>query len=357
MTLFHELTVADIQPSTDHAVVVVFDVPSALTETFRFTPGQYLTLRADIDGEDVRRSYSLCSRPGEAPRVGIKKVEGGRFSTFANERLQVGDRLQVMPPSGRFVVDDEGEAPKHHVAFAAGSGITPIWSIFTYVLETRPQDRFTLIYGNRALSEVMFIDDLHAEKNKHLDRVRIIHCMSREAMDAPLFEGRIDGSKVVALSEAGLLEAADVDVAYVCGPGSMIDEVSAGLEKMGVPSDSVRAERFTAAGVPPAQAPALAEQAPGADAVAVEVVLDGHRRSFAWTKSGSVIEAAASAGIDLPWSCKGGMCSTCRCKVISGEAAMTVNYSLEPWELERGYMLACQAEPRSQKLVLDFDEQ
>lgn len=363
MATFHRLTVQSVDRETPDAVVVALEVPEALRDSFRFVPGQYLTFRVTIDGEEVRRSYSICAGPGETLRVGIKKVRGGRFSTFAHEHLAVNDTLDVMPPQGRFVVADQSASSEdgglHHVAFAGGSGITPILSILTYVLETRPQDRFTLFYGNRRLASVMFLDRLHQEKDKHLHRLQLFHALTNESVDAPLFQGRLDGEKVTDFFRVGLLRPDDVDVAYVCGPGSMIDEVTGSLKASGLAEERIRTERFTAkkGAEGPAPVSTEASQETEASAVWVDVQIDGVRRQFPVTGGEAVIDAAARAGVDLPWSCRGGMCSTCRCRVLEGEVDMLQNYSLEPWELDRGFVLACQAVPKSDRLVLDFDEQ
>ena len=358
MSTLHDLTVARVDRITPDAVAVAFELPEALAERFAFAPGQYLTLETELDGQKVRRSYSICSGPQDPLRVGIKKVEGGRFSTFAHERLEPGRTLRVMPPMGRFVVLDEPR-PLHHVAFAAGSGITPILAIAGHVLERRPDDRFTLFYGNRRMADVMFLEELHRLKDRYMGRLVLHHFLSRESSDVPFSRGRLDGAKIRALADARVVEPSDLDVAYVCGPGDMIDAVTEGLLEVGVPRDRVRFERFTPAGEPaPARVEASPAPAPsGAAEVEVEVRLDGVVRSFPLTGDEGVIEAASKAGVDVPWSCHGGMCSTCRCKLVEGEATMAVNYALEPWELERGYILACQARPKSARLVLDFDDQ
>lgn len=346
------MTIAEVERLTPDAVAIALSVPAAESERFAFVPGQFLTLEAEIDGERVRRSYSICSAPGHPLRVGIKKVEGGKFSTYANERLQQGMTIDVLPPDGRFTVV-EADRPLHHLGVAAGSGITPLLSILTHVLETRPQDRFTLLYGNRSMGSVMFLEAIHRLKDRFLDRLVIHHFLSRESTDLPLSRGRLDEEKIAALAKGRLLVLSEVDAAYVCGPGDMIDNITVGLEKAGLPRDRIRTERFTSAH-PGGPKPATSTRTEGTE---VEVRVDGVTRSFVIPPGGRLLDAASQAGIDIPWSCSGGMCSTCRCKLVDGKAEMALNYALEPWELERGYILACQALPKSERLVLDFDEQ
>lgn len=353
MSRFHTLQVKAVLRDTPDSVAVELAVPAELEAQFAFVPGQYLTLRTTVDGEDVRRPYSICSgRTEGALRVGIKKVAGGRFSTFANEELAAGDTLQVMPPTGHF----EWLAPPtegvRHLGFAAGSGITPILSIAKSVLEERPDDHFTLFYGNRTQASVMFLDALHDLKDRFMGRFRIVHLLTREATDVELLHGRLDRERVRALAEAGLFDPARTDVAYVCGPGEMIDEVERGLVELGVAKDRIRAERFTPA---PGTTPRKMVAIPTLQGAEVEAVLDGTRRAFTVQSDEDVIHAAARQGIELPYSCAGGMCCTCRCKVLEGEVDMAVNYSLEPWELEAGFVLACQSRAKTDRVVLDFD--
>lgn len=352
MSSLESLTVSSVERLTPDAVALCFDVPEARKDAFRFTPGQYLTLEADIDGAPVRRSYSICSLPGEPLKVGIKKVSGGKFSTFANEVVEAGTVLRALPPSGRFTVR-EADRALHHVGFAAGSGITPILSIIGHVLESRPDDRFTLFYGNRSLGQVMFIEAIHRLKDRFLDRLIVHHFLSRESTDLPHARGRLDAAKIATLVEGKLLEVDDMDAAYVCGPGDMIDAVTTGLSAAGIDEARVVSERFTSA-YPGGSAPAVSTRPEGTE---VEVRVDGLTRSFVVPPGGQLIEAASQAGVDVPWSCSGGMCSTCRCKLVEGEADMAVNYALEPWELEKNYILACQTVPRSDRIVLDFDDQ
>ncbi len=346
--MFHDLTISDIRPEGQGAVAISFDVPEDLQEVFLYRPGQYLTLRADVDGQDVRRSYSIASLPGGALRVGVKRVEEGVFSGFA-QGLKPGDVLRVMPPEGRFVYQGEGRV----VLIAAGSGITPMVSIAAQALAEGAE--VALLYGNQSTASIMFRDTLEALKDRYTDRFSVIHVLSREPQDVALLNGRIDGAKVIALAQAGALDLAGAEGVFLCGPGGMIDDVAAALEGQ-VPQERVHFERFFAEGEGPRAPRSARAQAAAEAGVAVEVVLDGTRRAFRVTaQDGSVVEAAARQGLELPFSCKGGMCCTCRCKVVEGQAEMAVNYSLEPWEMEAGFTLACQARPVTERLVLDFD--
>ncbi|MEX0283801.1 MAG: 2Fe-2S iron-sulfur cluster-binding protein [Paracoccaceae bacterium] len=347
--MFHDLILSDVQAETADSVVLSFNVPEALSDAFSFVPGQYLTLRAEVNGEDVRRNYSIASLPGETLCVGVKQVEDGAFSTFA-QGLVPGGVLSVMPPEGRFVCKDEQDI----VLIAAGSGITPMVAIAGDALARGA--RVTLVYGNRQTDTIMFRDVLDALKDRYLDRFTLIHVLSREPQDVALLNGRIDGDKVTALAQAGAIDLAGADGVFLCGPGAMIDNVTAALDAYGVPSDKVHFERFTIDGEAPRAPKSDAAEAAAAKGVAVAVYLDGTRRDFRFeSQDDTVIDAAARAGLELPFSCKGGMCCTCRCKVAEGSAEMAVNYSLEPWELEAGFTLACQARPTSDNLVLDFD--
>ena len=353
---FHELKVAAIARETPEAVAVAFDIPDDLKDAFAFRPGQYLTLAAEIDGQEARRSYSICSAPGEATlRVGVKRVADGRFSSFVNEQLSVGDTIRVMPPEGRFT-SLAGE--RHdYILIAAGSGITPMLSIAKTVLAHEPDSTVTLIYGNRSTDTIMFREELEDLKDRHMRRFSVIHLLSREAQDVELFNGRIDGTRIAALAERGLIDPATADGVFLCGPGEMIDDVSATLRGLGVEEDRVRFERFTPSGDAPKPRPRSAQaQKAVEEGVRVEVVLDGVRRSFPMSGAdATVLDAAHRAGLEIPYSCAGGMCCTCRCRVTEGEAEMAVNYSLQPWEIEAGFTLACQTRPTSEKLVLDFD--
>ncbi|MEO1494720.1 MAG: 2Fe-2S iron-sulfur cluster-binding protein [Pseudomonadota bacterium] len=351
MAEFHTLTVTAAEPEGGDAVCLTFDVPPGLAETFRFTPGQYLTLRADLDGQDLRRPYSICSAPGAPLQVGVRHVADGRFSPWACG-LKPGDRIEVMPPEGRFVAETGG--PHRYLLIAAGSGITPMMSIAEAVLDGHPEAEITLVYGNRETASIMFLTRLSDLKDRCLGRFQAIHILSREPQDVDLLHGRIDAKRLRALTDAGLIDPVGADGIFLCGPGTMTDMAEMELGMMGVSRDRVHFERFIPADGALVRPPsAKAEAATGAT---VETILDGQRRVYTHESAGdSVLDAAREHGIDLPFSCAGGMCCTCRCRIVEGTAEMAVNYSLEPWEIEAGFTLACQARPTADRLVLDFD--
>lgn len=344
--MFHDLTIKEVRQETSDAVAITFDTPDT---GFDWAPGQYLTLRAEVEGADARRSYSIASMPGEPLTVGVRKVDGGVFSTYC-QNLKAGDRIQVMPPEGRFVTKGEEEI----VLIAAGSGITPMMSIAGDALARGAN--VTLVYGNRNFGSIMFRDGLDALKDRYVDRFSLVHVLSREEQEIELLNGRITGAKIAELAEAGVVDLTGADGVFLCGPGDMIDDVSSSLQARGVASDRIHFERFYQDGEAQ-RAPRSAAAAAAANAgVSVEVIVDGARRSFEVTaEDDTVLDAAERQGYELPYSCRGGMCCTCRCKVTEGSAEMAVNYSLEPWELEAGFTLACQSRPTSEKLVLDFD--
>lgn len=346
--MFHDLTVSNVRPEGDSAVALTFDIPGAAAETFRFVPGQYLTLRADVEGADLRRSYSIAEGAAGRLCVGVREVPGGVFSTFA-QSVKAGDVLRVMAPEGRFVWRGE----KRVVLIAAGSGITPMLSIASAVLEA--EGEVALIYGNRSTGTIMFRSALEDLKDRYVERFTLMHVLSREPQDVALLNGRVTGEKVVALARAGAVDLAGAEGVFLCGPGAMIEDVSTALDGI-VDRDKIHFERFYTEGEAPRPARSAEAEAAAAQGVAVEVVLDGVRRGFSvGSEDDNVVDAAARAGLELPFSCKGGMCCTCRCKVVEGSAEMAVNYSLEPWETEAGFTLACQARPTSDRLVLDFD--
>jgi len=353
---FHALTVSDIQPVSHDAVAVAFDIPTSLQADYAFQPGQYLTLRTDIDGKDLRRSYSISSPLG-APRltVGIRRVDDGVFSGYVNDALRIGDRLQVMTPEGRFVAET-GRAARL-LLLAAGSGITPMMSIAQSALAAHPEAEVTLVYGNRTTESVMYRAALDQLKDRYLGRFTLIHILSREEQDIPLLNGRVDADKVTALTHAGAIDPVQADGVFLCGPGAMIDDVTKGLASLGVASDRLHFERFTPAEGSAPRRPALDKAKTAvAKGASVAVILDGVRKSFQLENAEeSVLDAAHRAGLELPFSCQGGMCCTCRCKVVSGTSEMAVNYSLEKWETDAGFTLACQTRATSDSLVLDFD--
>ena len=361
---FHDLTVSRIHPEAAGSVAVSLHIPPELRDTFAFEPGQFLTLRTTIGGQDVRRSYSISSprslltQQGEL-MLGIRPVEGGVFSNWAATELKAGDALRVMPPDGRFTVHKPRAL--HRVGFAAGSGITPILSIMASTLEESPDSKFTLVYGNRRMASVMFNEALQDLKDKYPGRLTLIHVLSRQAQEVPLLEGRIDGDKVRAII-AALLPVGSMDEVFICGPDAMIEATQQALLDAGVRPDRVHTERFTSPTLEslPAdqrQAAVLGHPAVRTDGeVALTVVLDGKPHQLRMGKDEHVLDVALNAGLDLPWSCRGGVCCTCRAKVVEGAVTMDKNFTLEPWETDKGFVLSCQARPTTDKLVVSYDE-
>lgn len=358
-TLFHPLRVRAITPDTEEAVIVSFDVPPELREVFGFIQGQYLTLRTTIDGQDLRRSYSICAAPDDRElRVGVRKVAGGVFSNWINTHLAPGDVIQVMAPQGRFYVPIEPDARRHHVGIAGGSGITPILSIMKTVLGREPKSRFTLIYGNRTQRSTMFKEEIEDLKNRYLTRLVLHHVFSDEHTDAPLNMGVMNREKIGQFL-ASVVPAAGIDHAYVCGPYQMNDEAEAALLAAGVPEDRIHIERFGVA--PQAGAPVGAvmhETKPGdAERAKVVIVRDGIRREIDFRKDDpSILDAASAAGLEVPYSCTSGVCGTCRARLVEGQVRMDRNFALEKNEVAAGFVLTCQAHPLTERVVLSFDE-
>ncbi len=353
MRQFHPLKVAAKRNETRDSVRVALEVPEELQETFEFLPGQHLPVRVDRDGTSLRRTYSICSGPGRFPlEIGIRVQPGGAFSEFADKELKVGDTLEVMPPFGQFHADIDAGAEKFYLGFAAGSGITPIMSIMSAVLEKEPGSRFALFYGNRRQTTTMFIDDLYALKNRYPGRVQLQFVFSREDQEFPIAAGRLDGDKVREVFDA-FCKGTHPDEAFVCGPDSMIEDVTAALEALGMDADKVHSERFGA----PREGATSGDIEVAASGATVTVIMDGQRKSFEMAEGDpNLVDAAAEHGIDLPYSCKGGVCATCRCHVREGEVTMAVNYGLEPWEIEQGYVLACQSRPLTGAVMIDYDK-
>lgn len=351
---FHPLTVREVRRETAEAVSLAFEIPDDLRDAYRFVPGQYLTLRAEVDGADLRRSYSICSGLDDGElRVAIKGVEGGRFSGFANARITAGDILDVMPPMGRFGLRPDQAAARTYVALACGSGITPILSILKSVLGREPHSRFVLLYGNRTSRSILFRDALDALKDRYLDRFSVFHILSREAQDIPILNGRLDGERITRLLPAAA-PIETIDHAFLCGPGGMIEESERALIGLGLPETRIHVERFTPAdGAVAVPAPSARDDA--APHAIAEIVLDGSRISVPVAENEAILDAALRAGLDLPYSCRGGMCCTCRAKIVEGAVEMEVNYSLEDWEIAAGYALTCQSRPTTGKVVVDYD--
>ncbi|HZD90212.1 MAG TPA: 1,2-phenylacetyl-CoA epoxidase subunit PaaE [Pseudolabrys sp.] len=353
---FHRLTVSDVRRETPEAVSIAFAVPPELAGAYRFHPGQHITLRTQVNGHEVRRSYSICTTPDDGElRIAVKRVEGGLFSTLANEAIKTGDLIDVMTPQGRFGVMLDPDAERHYVAIAAGSGITPVMSIIRAVLTDERRSRVTLIYGNRSTQSIIFRDQLEDLKDRFLRRLAVHHILSREAQEIALLDGRIDGRKLAAL--LGTLPKNDIDVAFLCGPGGLIDEGRAALSAYGVPAERIHVEYFSADGTP------VAARAAGAPVVAAsaqetvaQITLNGARHDVPVRAGETIIDAGLRAGLEMPYSCRGGMCCTCRAKLTVGAVTMDTNYSLEPWELEAGYVLTCQSHPTTPVVALDYDE-
>lgn len=358
-TLFHPLRVKAIEPDTHEAVIVSFEVPADLQEVFGFTQGQYLTLRHDIDGQDLRRSYSICAGLDDGElRVGVRKVRGGVFSNWINANLQPGDTLQVMAPQGRFFVPIEPASTRHHVGIAGGSGITPILSIMKTVLAREPASRFTLIYGNRQLQSTMFKEEIEDLKNRYMTRLVLLHVFSDEHTDSPLGFGVMNREKIGEFL-ASVVPAKKIDHVYVCGPFQMNDEAEAALLAAGVPEDRIHIERFGVALPSATQVGAVVHEPQPGDAkqARITIVRDGLQREITFTEGQpSILDAASAAGLEVPFSCTSGVCGTCRAKCVDGEVRMERNFALDKNEVAAGFVLTCQAHPLTERVTLSFDE-
>jgi len=351
---FHPLRVTAVERLTEAAVAVTLRPPPELAPLYSFLPGQYLTVRRVIDGEELRRSYSICASLDDgALRIGIKRVPGGRFSTWATTALAAGEMLETMPPQGSFVFQPDPATARTVVGIAAGSGITPILSIARTLLVREPRSRFILIYGNRSTGEVMFRAALEDLKDRHLARFSVLHVLSREASELAALHGRLDEPRIRALLP-GLAPPGAVAAAYLCGPAGLPEAATAALVGLGMTPQSIHVERFTPAEGAPARPPArLTDDAP---AVArLRLTLDGITRELSMAEGETVLEAGLRAGIDVPWSCRGGMCCSCRARITEGAVTMDQNYSLQPWETEAGFVLTCQSRPRTPVVAVDYD--
>lgn len=352
---FHKLRVKEVRRETPECVSIAFAVPESLQHEFIFEPGQNITIKKDFDGEEVRRSYSICTAPFENElRVAVKKVEGGKFSRFANTDLQAGDVLDVLPPTGKFNTRLQAQNKKQYLAFAAGSGITPVISIIKTTLQTEPVSRFTLVFGNRGRSSIIFFEELEGLKNKYLDRFNFINILSREKTDAPLNSGRIDHDKLTELKK--LVDYKNTDEFFICGPEEMIFCVKDFLETGGIDKKKIHFELFTTPGQQLAAGQKELAENTGGPSSNITVKLDG--RSFDFELgfySDSILDAALKQGADLPFACKGGVCCTCKAKLLEGEVKMDVNWGLEQEEVEQGFILTCQSHPVTEKVVVDFD--
>src|SRR5579864_6677168 len=351
---FHRLAINDLRRETADAVSLTFAIPKELEGDYHFVPGQYLTLRTTMDGEEVRRSYSICSGPDDGElRIAVKKIDGGSFSSWAADELKCGDELEVMTPTGRFGVAPAPDEARVYAGFAAGSGITPILSIVKGVLAREPKSRFFLFYGNRSTGGMLFREALEELKDRFMERLSVFHVISGEEQDIPILHGRLDGEKVRVLLRS-LVPAASVDHVFICGPTGMSEDIEATCREIGIAADRIHVERFVSefGGKPRPKAVVPVGAPPKAFA---SLIIDGKRREVPVAEGEAILDAALRAGVDLPFACKGGMCSTCRANLVEGEAKMEVNYSLEPWELEKGFILTCQAKPVSGHVVVDYD--
>ena len=357
--IFHDLRVRAVQPDTPEAVVVTFEVPDDLRPVFGFTQGQYLTLRKEIDGQDLRRSYSICAGVDDGElRVGVRKVHGGVFSNWINEQLRPGDTISVMAPQGRFFVPIEPQAQRHHLGIAGGSGITPILSIMKTVLAREQHSRFTLIYGNRKQRSTMFKEELNDLKDKYMSRLVIHHVFSDEHAEMDIHMGAMNRQKIAEFLHA-LIPAQGVDHAYICGPFQMNDEAEAALLAAGVPEDRIHIERFGIAQQATGQVGAVLHQAQPGDAVKarITIIRDGLQREIAFSREQpSILDAASAAGLEVPFSCTSGVCGTCRAKLVEGQVRMERNFALDKKDVAAGYVLTCQAHPVTERVVLSFDE-
>ncbi|TDD15628.1 phenylacetate-CoA oxygenase/reductase subunit PaaK [Actinomadura sp. KC06] len=346
---FHTLRVADVEPLCDDAAAVTFDVPPPLRDEYAFRPGQFLTLRRMIDGREERRSYSICAPAGAAPRIGVREIPDGLFSSWLVHDVRPGDTVEVLPPSGKFTLSTDESA--HHVLIAAGSGITPVLSIAASALAD-PNTRVTVLYGNRRSGTVMFADDLADLKDAHPDRFELVHVLSQEPREAELFTGRLDADRLRILLPR-LVPIADIDHWWLCGPFAMVQDAQRVLHGFDVPRERVHQELFHVDEPPPE--PNRKKPAPTGPASEVTVILDGRSTTLAQPQDATVLEAAQRIRPDLPFACKGGVCGTCRAKLIEGDVEMRRNYALDPAELDAGYILTCQSLPAAPRLTIDYD--
>ena len=352
---FHVLRVAEIVPETAEANSIRFDIPPELRDTFRFKAGQHLTLKREIDGEEVRRNYSLCTAPDEQDwMVTVKRIAGGIFSNWVGEHLKAGDMLDVMPPHGSFTTDFDARAERRYVAFAGGSGITPIISLIRTGLKQEPKSRFTLFYGNRDSSSVIFLDTLAELKDRYLSRFELYHFLAEEEGDVELFNGMLDKATCDDAIENFVGDPKNVDEWFICGPGPMMDAAESALLERGVAKERIHIERFTADRPPEAVAREIAELQTKAAGATVAVTLDGRTRRVDFTQ-GNILDSARAAGLPAPFACKAGVCATCRAKVTSGNVEMAARYGLTDEEVAAGYVLTCQSVPIGDGVAVDYD--
>lgn len=355
MARFHSLSVTDVKKTIRDAVVVTLKADTS--DEFDFIQGQYLTFRRSFNGEELRRSYSICAGVDEdILQVGIKKVDGGAFSTWANEEIKVGDKLEAMPPMGSFHTSLDATADKHYLGFAGGSGITPVLSIMKTVLSAEPQSRFTLVYANRAVNSIMFREELEDLKNLFMARLNIIHVLESDAQDIDLFVGRVDAEKCGILFKSWI-QLEGIDTAFICGPEPMMLAIAGALKEHGMKDKQIKFELFASSQPGRATRKVTSAAASGKDNQATaKVTLDGESRTFKMPKDMSLLDAAIENNVDAPYACKAGVCSTCRAKVLEGDVEMVTNHALEDYEVDRGYVLTCQCLPISDTVIFDYDQ-
>jgi ring-1,2-phenylacetyl-CoA epoxidase subunit PaaE len=363
MLTFHPLKVAEVRPEGSDALCISFEVPESLREAYRFLPGQHVGVRAHINGQEVRRTYSICSAANDRHlRIGVRIHDNGCMSRYLASQLKVGDSIEVMTPAGRFFAEPEPTAARTYCAFAGGSGITPILGIVKNLLVNEPNSRIMLFYSNRTTSTIMFAEELLALKDRHPTRLALYFILSREPQDVELFNGRLDRDKVTLLSKE-VFDPLATDAFFLCGPGDMIDSIRDTLVSLGVDARKIHSERFAsdmpASGAQPAVPAAAQKKQSGEtkEVATITITMDGRQRTFAMLEDdATILDAGERVGMELPYSCRGGVCSTCRAKVVRGSAEMALNYALEPWEVKEGFILCCQARPTSAELELTYDE-
>ena len=358
MARFLDLTVTDVQKTIRDAVVVTLQPVNGAAEAFGFKQGQYLTFRRDFDGEELRRSYSICAGLDDGVlQVGIKRVDGGAFSTWANEELKVGDTLQAMPPMGSFHTALDPSKARHYLGFAGGSGITPVLSILRTVLRREPNSTFTLVYANKAVNTIMFREEIEDLKNTFLGRLSVIHVLEADAQEIELFTGLVSKEKCAQLFSSGWVDVENADTAFICGPEPMMLGIASALRKAGMDDSQIKFELFASA--QPGRAPKRAVSADAAKAArqtSATITLDGATRSVEMSKDTTILDAALVGDLDAPFACEAGVCSSCRCRVLEGEVQMVTNYALEDYEVEKGYILSCQSFPVTDRVVVDYDQ-
>ena len=358
MSRFHDLEVTDIRKTIRDAVVVTLKPANGAAAEFDFTQGQYLTFRREFDGEELRRSYSICAGKGDGVlQVGIKRVDGGAFSTWANEELQVGEVLQAMPPMGGFFTPLNAAHAKTYLGFAGGSGITPVLSIIKTTLAQEPQSNFTLVYANKGVNTIMFREELEDLKNSYLGRFNVIHVLETDAQEIDLFTGLVTEEKCGQLFDSGWIDVGSVDTAFICGPEPMMLGIASALRKAGLDDAQIKFELFASAQPGRLKRKAVSKvAASGGAETTVAITLDGATQTVTAARDQSLLDAALSNKLDAPFACKAGVCSTCRCRVVEGEVEMVANHALEDYEVEKGYVLSCQSFAVTDRVTIDYDQ-